>query len=101
MGRVTGARVTAGFFVLASLLASPLAAQDRAGAAGASSDTVVITPGARYRAGGLHTLFFGKHYRDLWATPIRVEVLDLSRFAGGLRPTKRGGGKQTRSLRFT
>ena len=45
-------------------------------------------------------LLFGKHYRDLWATPIRVEVLDLGRFAGGLRPTRRGGGKQTRSLRF-
>ena len=38
-----------------------------------------ITPGARYRAGGLHTLFFGRHYRDLWATPIRVERLDLER----------------------
>ncbi|MEP7177225.1 MAG: hypothetical protein ABI860_11815, partial [Gemmatimonadales bacterium] len=60
----------------------------------------VVTPGAHYRAGGLHTLLFGKHYRDLWTTPIRVEVLDLEHFAGGLRPTRRGGGKQTRSLRF-
>ena len=77
MGRVTGARVTAGFLVLASLLASPLGAQDTAGAAGKSPDTVVVTPGAHYRAGGLHTLFFGKHYRDLWTTPIRVPVLDL------------------------
>jgi hypothetical protein len=101
MGRVTGVQGSAAFvFILASVLVSPLAGQDSAVGGAASSDTVVVTPGARYRAGGLHTLFFGKHYRDLWATPIRVEVLDLERFAGGLRPTKRGGGKQTKSLRF-
>ncbi len=64
-----------------------------------SSDTVVV-PGSRYRAGGLHELLFGAHYRELWTTPIRVERLDLRGFAGGLRPTERGGGKQTRSLRF-
>jgi hypothetical protein len=42
----------------------------------------------------------GDTYRDLWTTPIRVPVLDLRRFAGGLTPTKTGGGNQTRSLRF-
>ena len=85
--------------VLASLLGGPLAGQSPA-APGASADTVVVTPGARYRAGGFHALLFGRHYRALWSTPIRVEVLDLDRFAGGLRPTQRGGGKQTKSLRF-
>ena len=69
-------------------------------AAQTPGDTVVVTPGAHYRSGGLHALLFGRHYRDLWTTPIRVEVLDLRRFAGGLHPTQRGGGKQTRSLRF-
>lgn len=84
--------------VAVALVARPLDAQSPA-APPTARDTVV-TPGARYRASGLHTLFFGKHYRDLWTTPIRVEVLDLGGFAGGLRPTARGGGKQTRSLRF-
>ncbi len=65
-----------------------------------SADSVVITPGLRYGTGGLHNLFFGENYRDLWTTPVRVEVLDLRSFAGGLEPTKRGGGKQTKSLRF-
>ena len=65
----------------------------------ASRDTVVV-PGADDAAGGFHTFFFGEHYRDLWTTPIRVPVLDLDRFAGGLRPTGRGGGQQTLSLRF-
>jgi hypothetical protein len=79
-------------------VAPALAAQSAA--ASGSRDSAIVTPGAHYRAGGLHVLLFGKHYRDLWTTPIQVEVLDLGRFAGGLRPTKRGGGKQTRSLRF-
>ena len=86
--------------VLAATLVAHAAAAHAQTAPARAPDTVVVTPGARYRSGGLHVLLFGKHYRDLWTTPIRVEVLDLERFAGGLRPTKRGGGMQTRSLRF-
>src|SRR2546422_5138593 len=44
-------------------------------------------------------LFLGAHYRDLWGTPVEVEVLDLSRFAGGLTPTGCGGRRQTKVLR--
>jgi hypothetical protein len=61
---------------------------------------VVVTPGAHYDTGWLHEIFFGKHYRELWATPTPVEELDLQRVAGGLTPVQRGGGQQTRSLRF-
>ena len=64
----------------------------------ASADSVTIIPGAHYKAGGLHRFFFGGTYRDLWVTPIRVPVLDLRTFAGGLRPVKAGGGHQTKSL---
>jgi hypothetical protein len=42
----------------------------------------------------------GSDYRSLWYTPIRVEVLDLEHFAGGLRPVSKGGGQQTKSLRL-
>jgi len=62
--------------------------------------TEPVVPGARYRAGWLHRFFLGNHYRHLWATPIRVERLDLDHHAGGLTPTERGGGQQTRSLRL-
>jgi hypothetical protein len=91
--------------LLAGLLtgaAAPLAAQTTvpAPASLTPGSTVTIAPGSQYRAGGLHRLFFGDHYRDLWTTPIQVEVLDLSSFGGGLTPTKKGGGKQTKSLRF-
>ena len=63
-------------------------------------DSVSIAPGARYAAGGLHQFFFGKSYRHLWKTPLRVPVLDLSAFDGGIKPTKLSGGMQTKSLRF-
>lgn len=60
----------------------------------------MVIAGAEYRAGGLHGFLLGDNYRSLWTTPIRVAVLDLRAFAGGLRPTKRGGGMQTQSLHF-
>ncbi len=63
-------------------------------------DSVTVTAGAGYRAGGLYRFFFGQNYRDLWTMPVRVPVLDLHSFAGGLRPYKTGGGNQTKSLRF-
>ncbi len=63
-------------------------------------DSVTIAAGPRYQGGGLRRLFLGDTYRDLWATPIKVPVLNLQTFAGGLKPTKTGGGNQTRSLRF-
>jgi len=63
-------------------------------------DTVVVATGARYRAGWFHRALFGSHYRDLWATPVHIPVLDLEHFGGGLTPTRRGGGKQTKTLRL-
>jgi len=91
MGRMTWWHRAGGSLLAAAALAGPAAAQ--------VPDTVV-TPDAAYAAGGFHRWLFGSHYRDLWATPIRVPVLDLRTFGGGLRPTERGGGKQTKSLRF-
>lgn len=79
--------------VLAGALAPPAAAQ-------APGDTVVVVPGARYRAGPLERALLGSSYRDLWTSPVRVPVLDLGTFAGGLEPTEQGGGNQTLSLRF-
>ena len=62
--------------------------------------TATIAAGTRYQAGWLRRFFLGDTYRDLWTVPIEIPVLDLSSFAGGLTPTKTGGGNQTRSLRF-
>jgi len=70
------------------------------GAGGGPPTRQTVVAGAHYRAGWLHRLFLGAHYRDLWATPLEVEVLDLSRFAGGLTPTGCGGRRQTKVLRL-
>lgn len=66
-----------------------------------AGDTVTIIPSQSYRAGGFHRFLLGSGYRDLWEQPLRVEVLDLASFAGGLAPSERGGGAQTMSLRLT
>ncbi|MGB6122888.1 MAG: hypothetical protein WBG80_13340 [Bacteroidota bacterium] len=64
-------------------------------------DSVRVLAGSEYQAGWFHRLFFGSHYRDLWASSIAVEQLDLNTFAGGLTPTEAGGGFQTKSLKFS
>jgi hypothetical protein len=42
----------------------------------------------------------GDNYRQEWKTPVRVPVIRMATEEGGLTPVKRGGGKQTRSLRI-
>jgi len=54
----------------------------------------------QYGAGGLHRVMLGSNYRDLWSAPINVPFLDLTTFAGGVLPTKTGGGAQTKTLHF-
>lgn len=63
-----------------------------------SQGTVTLPASTRYDTGKLHRLFFGERYRDEWATPVEIPILDLERTAGGLTPIKRGGGFQTTSL---
>lgn len=82
----------------AGLASQALPAQEPAGGPGGRDTTVVA--GAHYAKPGMYRFYFGKQYRELWTTPIRVELLDLDTFAGGLTPTTAGGGFQTKSLRF-
>jgi hypothetical protein len=77
--------------------AIPAAAQEPAARPAAPRRVVA---GPRYKAGSIHRWLLGPHYRDLWTTPIEVEVLDLDTYAGGLTATKKGGGMQTKTLRF-
>jgi hypothetical protein len=63
-------------------------------------DSVIVIAGPNFKAGSLHRYFLGDEYRDVWTTPIKVPVLDLRTFHGGLRPVKEGGGMQAKSLRF-
>jgi hypothetical protein len=65
---------------------------------GADSIELVVNPG--YRVNPAAETLLGSQYRNLWTSPITVEVLDLDRFEGGVRPTREGGGQETRSLHF-
>lgn len=73
--------------ILALLSAAPAAAQ---------ADSVTLAPGPQYASGAIHRFFFGRSYRDAWATPARYPVLRLD----GMTPTRASTGRQTRSLRF-
>jgi protein involved in polysaccharide export with SLBB domain len=39
-----------------------------------------------YDAGSIARFFSGDHWRNLWITPIKVPILDIHKFAGGLTP---------------
>ena len=52
------------------------------------------------KRGAFYNGFMGKHYRETYAKTYRLKTLDLSTYAGGLTPLKRGGGGQTNSVRF-
>jgi len=56
--------------------------------------------GEHYKASGLHRFLFGADYRDLWTQPVELPVLDLQRYAGGLKPVRRVGGQETKGLAF-
>jgi hypothetical protein len=84
--------------ILSAIVPESLEAQDRSSMR-AVKDTVARAH-EQYDAGSLHRTLFGDNYRDLWAMPIRVPVLDLTSFGGGLRPWKTGGGRATKTLRL-
>ena len=49
---------------------------------------------------GLGAALLGRRYRDLWATPVEVPVVDLGREAGGLTPLQLGGAGQSNTLQM-
>jgi len=65
-----------------------------------AGDSIWVAAGSKYQKGFIHNLFFGKHYRKLWATPVKVEIFDLDREKGGLTPIKMGGNLETVNLRL-
>ncbi len=62
--------------------------------------TRIVKAGAQYKAGWFKQLWLGQHYRKEWRAPVKVPYLDIKSEAGGLTPLKKGGGKQTVSLRL-
>ena len=59
------------------------------------NDNYAILTAGDYEASDFVRFFAGDHWRDLWITPIKVPILNLQTYAGGLIPIKKGGGQQT------
>ncbi|WP_316835207.1 BamA/TamA family outer membrane protein [Pedobacter nutrimenti] len=67
----------------------------------APGDSITVAIAPEYdQVSGTHRFFLGENYRKLWATPVKMRVLNLEKERGGLTIVKLGGGNQTRSLQF-
>lgn len=67
----------------------------------ATSDSTTAVAKANYnQVSGMHRFLFGENYRKEWAAPTRFPQIKISEIKGGLTPTERGGGHQTRSIRL-
>jgi len=62
--------------------------------------TTTVVPGPEYKPTGSKRLFIGNVYRSSWLQPVAVPTLNLATEKGGLRPTGKGGGRQTTSLKL-
>ena len=59
-----------------------------------------VVAGSEYKSGAWKKMWLGKHYRTTWTQPVKVPSLDLDNTFGGLKIYKKGGGRQTTSLKF-
>ncbi|WP_111708636.1 metallophosphoesterase [Lutibacter citreus] len=48
----------------------------------------------------VHKFFWGDHYRNYYGSKISAKTVNLDTLMGGLTPTRKGGGNQSRSIRL-
>ncbi len=92
-GRTVSASV-----VIATLALGVVRAQDGRPPSVEARETRVVTVGEEFAGGDAKRKLLGNGYRDLWTTPIRVEVLDLRTEGGGLTPVRQVGQAQSLGL---
>jgi len=49
---------------------------------------------------GFHKFLWGDRFRKLYSTPVTAPTVDLDTLYGGLKPVRKGGGNQSKSLRL-
>ncbi len=59
-----------------------------------------VAASGQYEIGKKAKFWLGENYRETWSTPIEVPVFDITTEYDGLDIVKRGGGRQTTSLRL-
>ncbi|HSU28457.1 MAG TPA: hypothetical protein VLJ68_08750 [Chitinophagaceae bacterium] len=62
------------------------------------ADSAMAPGSTLFKVSGSRSFWMGSNFRKEWLTPIKVPVINLATEHGGLKPEKRGGGKQTKSL---
>jgi Omp85 superfamily domain len=67
---------------------------------GQANETATSIGSDKFKTNSSKQFWMGSNYRKEWKTPITVPILHLATEHGGLKPVKRGGGKQTKSLRL-
>ncbi|WP_285008398.1 BamA/TamA family outer membrane protein [Pedobacter faecalis] len=83
-------------FSVLSLALSSASAQNRP-----ANDSIEVAVGPEYdRVSGFHRFWLGESYRKVWATPVKIRIIELGKERGGFKIVKLGGGMQTRSLRL-
>lgn len=63
-------------------------------------DSVLVRASNLYKGNIIKDVIQGKNYRYTWSTPVKVPIVYLDTFHGGLSFIKVGGGTQTQSLKF-
>lgn len=64
-------------------------------------DSLTIVPLPRFDSvSRFHRWLFGENYRKDYATPTTFPVIRISEIKGGLKPSRLGGGHQSKSLRL-
>jgi hypothetical protein len=58
----------------------------------------LVTAGNYKAKNNFYKWLWGAHYRDVWTTPVQARYLDMDTTAGGLKPVRKGGANQTRTL---
>lgn len=64
-----------------------------------TADSVTVRSSTAYQRSAFWRALFGTTWRPVWNAEIKVPVLDLATFAGGLEPFKQGGN-QSKTLRL-
>ncbi len=59
-----------------------------------------VVAGEEYKASKWKQFWWGKHYRTTWTQPVEIPYLNLDTTFNGLKVYKKGGGRQTTSLKF-
>lgn len=63
-------------------------------------DSMTIKASSKYNIPKSGYFWMGENYRAIWDTPVKVPVFNIGTKKDGLYVVKRGGGKQTLSLRL-